>query len=82
MTNISLSSSNALALSLHTLDTSLSDKDSCFDSEPAIGSSSGNSEKLIGDTIKNVRENIFLISKAGYIQGSDIDIYCSSSNSS
>jgi aryl-alcohol dehydrogenase-like predicted oxidoreductase len=42
----------------------------------------GNSEKLIGDTIKNIRKNIFLISKAGYIQGSDIHTYSSSLNNS
>lgn len=37
----------------------------------------GNSEKLIGDVIKNVRDDVFLISKAGYIQGNDIRTFSS-----
>ena len=40
----------------------------------------GNSEVLVGNATKGLRENVFIISKAGYIQGDDLKIYSKSLN--
>lgn len=41
----------------------------------------GNSEILVGNAIKRFREDVFIISKAGYIQGDDLKVYSKNLNS-